>query len=49
LVAEGEGVLAIDDGVVKDLTHFTQDAKVLRQARTKIAQLLEQIQNATRR
>ncbi len=41
LIAEVEHVLAVDDAVVKDLTHFTQEPHVLRQARAKIAGLIE--------
>jgi hypothetical protein len=42
LIAEMDHVLAVDDAVVKDLTHFTQDPRVLRQARARIAELIEQ-------
>jgi hypothetical protein len=41
LIAEAEQVLAVDDAVVKDLTHFTHDPQVLRQARARIAHLIE--------
>jgi len=41
LIAEVEKALAVDDTVVKDLTHFTQDPQVLRQARARIAGLIE--------
>jgi hypothetical protein len=41
LIAEAEQALAVDDAVVKDLTHFTHDPQVLRQARSRIAHLIE--------
>ena len=41
LIAESERALAVDDAVVKDLTHFTEDPQVLRQARAAIARLIE--------
>ena len=40
LVAEAEKALAIDDAVVKDLTHFTADPRLLREARAQIAALI---------
>jgi hypothetical protein len=40
LLAEAEKALAIDDAIVKDLTHFTQDATLLRQARARLADLI---------
>ncbi len=46
MIAEGEKALAVDDAVVKDLTHFTQDPQVLRQARAKIAGLIERAASA---
>jgi len=41
LAAEAEKALAIDDALVKDLTHFTQDPAALRRARAAVALLLE--------
>ena len=41
LIAEAEKALAVDDAMVKDLTHFIQDPQVLRQARARIAGLIE--------
>ncbi len=41
LIAEAENVLAVDEAVVKDLTHFTQEPQVLRRARARIAGLIE--------
>jgi hypothetical protein len=41
LVAEAEQALAVDTAVVTDLTHFTHEPQVLRQARSRIAHLIE--------
>jgi hypothetical protein len=41
LLADAEKALAIDDAVVKDLTHFTQDVTVLRRAKAGLAGLIE--------
>jgi hypothetical protein len=41
LIAEVEKALAVDDAVVKDLTHFTQDPRLLRRARARIAGLIQ--------
>ncbi|HPD14634.1 MAG TPA: DUF6067 family protein [Planctomycetota bacterium] len=46
LVAEAEKALAIDDSVVKDLTHFTQDPRALRAARAALASLVERATQA---
>ena len=46
LIVESERVLAVDDAVVKDLTHFTEDPQVLRQARATIARLIEKATSA---
>jgi hypothetical protein len=46
LIAESEQALAVDDVVVKDLTHFTDDPRVLRQARARIAHLIERTMQA---
>jgi hypothetical protein len=46
LIAEAEKALVIDEAVVKDLTHFTEDPQVLRQARARIARLIERAQAA---
>jgi len=46
LIAEAEKALAIDDAVVKDLTHFTGEPQVLRQARGRVAGLIERLQAA---
>jgi len=48
LVADAEQLLAIDDAVVKDLTHFTDSPQVLRDARARIARLIERAQAAFR-
>jgi uncharacterized protein (TIGR03790 family) len=48
LIAEAQQILAVDDAVVKDLTHFTRDSQALRQARAKIARLIEKANQATR-
>ena len=48
LIAEAEQVLAVDEAVVKDLTHFTQSPEVLRQARAKLAGLIERATAATK-
>jgi hypothetical protein len=41
LIAELEKALAVDDAVVKDLTHFTRDPQLLRRARARIAGLIQ--------
>jgi hypothetical protein len=46
LIAEAEKALVVDDAVVKDLTHFTEDPQVLRQARARIAKLIERATSA---
>ena len=46
LIAEAEQALAIDEAVVKDLTHFTGDPRVLRQARARLAGLIERAEAA---
>jgi hypothetical protein len=46
LIAEAERALAIDEGVVKDLTHFTAQPSVLREARARLAALIQQSQVA---
>lgn len=48
LIAEAERALAIDDAVVKDLTNFTGDPKVLRQSRAALARLIERTEAAGR-
>jgi hypothetical protein len=46
LIAKARQALAVDDRVVRDLTHFTDDPQVLRQARAQIAGLIERLQTA---
>jgi hypothetical protein len=46
LLAEAEKALAIDDRVVTDLTHFTQDPTQLRRARAAVARLIERVERA---
>ena len=46
LIAEAEKALAVDDAVVKDLTHFTDDPRLLRKTRAAIARLIEQAEAA---
>ena len=46
LIAEAEKALAIDGAVVKDLTHFTDDPRLLRETRATIARLIERVQTA---
>lgn len=41
LIAEVEKALAVDDAVVKDLTHFTGDPRLLRKTRAVVARLIE--------
>jgi len=41
LIADAERALAVDEAVLRDLTHFTGDPQVLRQARARIARLIE--------
>jgi len=44
LIAEAEQALAIDDLLVKDLTHFAQEPEVLRKHRARVARLIERLQ-----
>lgn len=46
LLAEAEDALAIDESLVKDLTHVTDDPAALRRARAAIAALIERAQAA---
>jgi len=46
LVDRAEKALAIDDGVVTDLTHFTQDPAEVRKARAGVAALIEKARQA---
>jgi hypothetical protein len=48
LVTEAEKALAIDDALVKDLTHFAGDPRLLRQARANLARLVERASAAAR-
>lgn len=41
LIAEAEKALAIDGAVVKDLTHFTDDPRLLRKTRAAVARLIQ--------
>jgi len=43
LLAEVGKTLAIDENIVKDLTHFTQDPAALRHARASLAHLIERV------
>ena len=45
LIAEAEKALTVDEGVVKDMTHFTDDPKTLR-ARATLAELIERAEAA---
>jgi hypothetical protein len=47
LIAEAEQVLAVENAVVKDMTHFTDSPRVLRQARARMARLIERAVAAT--
>jgi hypothetical protein len=49
LIADGEKALAVEDAVVKDMTHFTQDPQILRQARARLAGLIQHVDSASRR
>ena len=50
LIAEAEQVLAVDDAVVKDLTHFTQEpAGAAAGESAKLAGLIERAEAATAR
>jgi hypothetical protein len=46
LIAEAERALAVDDAVVTDLRRFTQDPRVLRRARARLAGLIERVSAA---
>jgi hypothetical protein len=46
LIAEAERLLAIDDAVVKDLTHFTDNPRLVRETRAALAQAIERAQAA---
>jgi len=46
LIAEAEKTLPIDDVVVKDLTHFTSDPKLVRRTRATLAGLIERVRHA---
>jgi len=48
LLADAEKALAIDDSLVKDLTHFTADPSALRRARAALASLIERVAAACR-
>ena len=48
LIAEAQTALAIDDAIVKDLTHFSEDPLAVRQARANLARFIEQTQAALR-
>jgi len=48
LIAEAQKALAIDDRIVKDLTHFTTDPKALPRARASVARLIERVGAAGR-
>ena len=46
LMAEARRALAVDESVVRDLEHFTDDPLVVRRARAQIARLIERLQAA---
>jgi len=49
LLVEADKALAIDDAIVTDLTHFSQDPAAVRGARANLAQLIEQARAALNR
>jgi len=46
LIARARKALAVDDSIVKDLTHFTNDPRRLRRERSSIAELVTRVQKA---
>ena len=46
LLAQARQALSVDENVVRDLRHFTDDPRVLRRARAQIARLIERLQAA---
>lgn len=44
LLAEAKQALVLDDALVKDLTHFTDNPQLVRQKRAEVARLIERLQ-----